>query len=298
MGVWRIRLVTGTAMAACYAAALEELCSTVSWIDMDEDGLVEVEAITEEGEPDRETVMHCLQTVAEGAGVVLPEVRIEPLPDEDWLAMSYRSFPPRTLGRYWIYGSHVTEDVPEGLWPLMIDAATAFGSGEHPTTAGCLLAIERLADEVASGAREKIVTVLDMGTGSGILSVAAVRAFGAGVRVTAVDIDPESIRMTGEHARANGVASFIAMEAGDGFNTPVARANAPYDLLLANILAGPLCEMAEAGAAVVKADGVIVLAGLLNTQAEAVIAAWAAQGCSLVSREEREEWTILVLVKS
>lgn len=283
--VWRIALTTTTTKAALYADALEELCPTVSWIDTDEDGFVEVEALAE-FEPERAAVEALLQKAVADP---LPPVSIAPLEHKDWLELSYQSFPPRTLGRFWIYGGHVTEAPPAGLWPLLIDAATAFGSGEHPTTAGCLLAIEEL---------EKLgpkTNILDMGTGSGILAVAAARAWGT--KITAIDIDPESIRVTRNHAEANGVLDHLVLEAGDGFNTPSAVKNQPYDLILANILAGPLTEMAPQGAPMLAAGGHVVLAGLLNTQAEMVTSAWVAQGLSLIKSWQREEWTILLLQK-
>lgn len=288
--VWRIALTTSTAKAALYAEALEELCPTVSWIDTDEDGVVEVEALAE-FKPDRPEVERLLRAVV---AEELPPVTIELLEHKDWLELSYQSFPPRTLGRFWIYGSHITEAPPAGVWPLMIDAATAFGSGEHPTTAGCLLAIEELHK---LGPKTNI---LDMGTGSGILAVGAARAWGTeagSTRITAIDIDPESIRVTRNHATANNVLHYMALAAGDGFNTELARAHQPYDLILANILAGPLTEMAPAGAAQLAPGGHVILAGLLETQAEMVLAAWQAQGLKLVSKWQRGEWTILLLQK-
>jgi ribosomal protein L11 methyltransferase len=284
--VWRIALTTSTAKAALYAEALEELCPTVSWIDTDEDGVVEVEALAE-FKPDRAEVERLLRAVV---AEDLPPVTIEPLEHQDWLELSYQSFPPRTLGRFWIYGSHITDAPPAGLWPLMIDAATAFGSGEHPTTAGCLLAIEELH---RLGPKTNI---LDMGTGSGILAVAAARVW-ENARITAIDIDPESIRVTRNHATANNVLHHMELAAGDGFNTELALAHQPYDLILANILAGPLTEMAPAGAAQLASGGHVVLAGLLETQAEMVLAAWQAQGLKLLNKWQRGEWTILMLQK-
>lgn len=288
--VWRIALTTTTAKAALYAEALEELCTTVSWIDTDEDGLVEVEALTED-KPDRADVERLLRTAIADD---LPPVTIELLEHKDWLELSYQSFPARTLGKFWIYGSHITEAPPAGLWPLMIDAATAFGSGEHPTTAGCLLMIEEL------GAIGPKTNILDMGTGSGILAVAAARVWGnqtGSSKITAIDIDPESIRVTKNHAEANQVLQFMELAAGDGFNTPLVATNKPYDLILANILAGPLTEMAPAGAAVLKAGGHVVLAGLLETQADMVISAWQAQGLKLLKKALHGEWTVLLLQK-
>lgn len=284
--VWRVRLTTSTKAAPRYAEALEDFCPTVSWIDTDEDGVVEVEGISEE-KLDQKAIRAALK--ASSSEAVGPIV-FEPLPQQDWLQLSFQSFPPKPLGRFWIYGSHETQKPPAGCWPLMIDAATAFGSGEHPTTAGCLAEIERLSK------RRKFKNVLDMGTGSGILAIAAVRAMGA--HVTAVDIDPESIRVTRNHGAANHLQNFLSLQAGPGYRTPLARQNAPYDLILCNILARPLRIMAKQAVAQLAPGGVIVLAGLLNTQANSVIEAYRTQGLKLLKRTPRQEWTILVMQKA
>ncbi len=282
--VWQIRLTTSTAHAPAYAEALEAFCPTVSWMDTDEDGVVEVDGITE-SKPDTKAVLAALRA----AHSPLPEVTIAPLGQQDWLLLSYQSFPPKRLGRFWIHGSHTTDKPPRGSWPLQIDAATAFGSGEHPTTAGCLAAIERITK------RETFGHALDMGTGSGILAIAALRA---GVKeVTAIDIDPESIRMTAIHGDANGVRARMHLQAGPGYRTPLVRTHAPYDLILCNILAKPLMTMAPAAARVIRKGGTIILAGLLNTQAAGVISAYRAQGFTLKHKDVRGEWTVLEMRK-
>lgn len=282
--VWQIRLTTTTQHAPAYAAALENFCPTVSWMDTDEDGVVEVDGITEE-QPNDKAILAALKA----AHSPVPKVSIAPLVQQDWLQLSYQSFPPKVLGRYWIHGSHATERPPAGSWPLQIDAATAFGSGEHPTTAGCLGFIERITK------RKTFKHVLDMGTGSGILAIAALRA---GVRdVTAIDIDPESIRMTAIHGKANRLLSRLRLQAGPGYATPLVQQRAPYDLILCNILARPLRVMAKAAARVIAKGGTIILAGLLTTQATSVISAYRSQGFILKTREARGEWTILELVR-
>lgn len=280
---YHVVFTTDTTKAQAYAEALETFCPTVSWIDTDEDGIVEVEGISETPFDDK-AVKAALQKAVKGK---LPPVTIEPLPDKDWLLLSFQSFPPKPLGRFWIYGSHETTKPPKGSWPLMIDAATAFGSGEHPTTAGCLLAIEKLSK------KKPYANVLDMGTGSGILAIAAARAMQS--KVTAIDIDPESIRVTGNHGKANKLSKYLKLAAGPGYDTPLAKKNAPYDLILCNILANPLKEMAPQAAGVIKKGGRIVLAGLLNKQARGVISAYEKQGFVLEEKVKREEWSILTL---
>lgn len=283
--MWHIILTTGVNQAEKYAEALEPVCDAVAWIDTDEDGIVEVEGICEQ-KPDAKIIAE----VFKNCGQAVPKYKIEKLPDTDWLKMSYQAFPSTKLGRYWIHGSHITDAPPAGSWPLQIDAATAFGSGQHPTTAGCLVALERLSKRVRKPKR-----TLDMGTGSGILAVGAARAFRK--PIYAVDIDPESIRVTDNHARANGVRKMMKLQAGNGFKAPLARSHAPYNLLLANILAKPLCKMSALGAKQVKQGGDIVLAGLLHHQAPAVVNFWRMQGAHLVRKDKRGEWTILTLRK-
>jgi ribosomal protein L11 methyltransferase len=280
--IWQIRLVTSTTHAPKYAGVLEDFCPTVSWMDTDEDGVVEVDGICE-SKPDTAAILAALKA----AHSPVPKVTIAPLVQQDWLQLSYQSFPPKPLGRFWIHGSHATEKPPAGGWPLQIDAATAFGSGEHPTTAGCLGFIERITK------RNSFRHVLDMGTGSGILAIAALRA---GVpQVTAIDIDPESIRMTAIHGSANHVRSRLHLQAGPGYATPLVQKKAPYDLILCNILARPLRVMAKAAARVIAKGGTIILAGLLITQAPSVISAYRSQGFILKTKQARGEWMILEL---
>ncbi len=155
---------------------------------------------------------------------------IEDLPDTNWLERSYQQFPPFNIGPFFIYGSHF-DGVPEtGQIPLQIDAATAFGSGEHGTTSGCLLILDQLkADGFTPDA------ILDMGCGSGILAIACRKLWDA--PVTAIDIDPESVRVTKNHAAANAVT--LDARAGAGF----AVVESTYDLTIANILPMPLKDM-------------------------------------------------------
>lgn len=284
--MWQILMTTDVKTAEKCAEALEPFCVAVSWIDTDEDGVVEVEGIAEE-KPSRSVIKAALEAAVAGA---IPPFTIGPLEEKDWLTLSYQAFPPKPLGRFWIHGCHVTEKPPAGSWPLQIDAATAFGSGEHPTTAGCLQALEQMSKRLRRPRK-----IMDMGTGSGILSVGAARAFRR--PVYGVDIDPESVRVAGNHARANHMHRMIRLQAGNGFKAPLSRQKAPYDLLMANILAKPLCLMSRAGAQQVKRGGTIILAGLLHSQAPAVTNYWRRQGAHLVRKQPRGEWTILTFRK-
>ena len=207
--------------------------------------------------------------------------RIEAAPRVNWLEHSYRQFQPFSVGPFFIYGSHYTDAPPVGALPLQIDAATAFGSGEHGTTAGCLLALGRLKEQGFAPAG-----ILDMGCGSGILAIAAARLWRE--NVTAIDIDAEAVIVTERHAEMNGVTHRIAASAGDGFAAPEARG--PFGLVIANILAGPLVAMAPDLVRATAPGGAFILSGMLAEQAEDVAAAYHALGCTLAESFPRGDW--------
>lgn len=216
----------------------------------------------------------------------LPPGVAEALPDVDWVAHSLAGLGVVRAGRFVLYGSHDAERalaVP-GI-RLKIEANRAFGTGHHPTTAGCLAAMSRLEDRGFS-------RVLDVGTGSGVLALAARRLW-PDASVLATDVDAPSISIAETNAAENGIdgiAFGIAMGVGDA-----ARAMAPFGLILANILAEPLIEIAADIAAVLAPDGVVVLAGLLAPQAEGVCAAYSAAGLQVLDRVEDATWPTLLL---
>lgn len=216
---------------------------------------------------------------------------IDPVPDIDWLEHSYQQFPPFSVGPFFIYGSHYKDGVPDGQMGLQIDAATAFGSGEHGTTKGCLQAmLELKAQGVCPW------NVLDMGTGSGILAIAAWKLWKT--PVLAVDNDEECIRVTERHRESNKVpagSADLTSAYGDGFASDIAQKKKPYELVIANILAGPLRDMAGDLKSVVDDNGYVILSGILNEQADSVIEAYQAQGLTLKKRFEVGEWSTLVL---
>jgi ribosomal protein L11 methyltransferase len=207
--------------------------------------------------------------------------------DADWLSKSYQQFPPFSVGPFFIHGSHFDGKVPDGQFGLQVDAATAFGSGEHGTTKGCLLAMTDLKD---SGACPW--NVLDMGTGSGILGLAAWKLWKT--PVLAVDNDPECVRVTEHHRSINKVpAGDFTSVTGDGFNTEIVTEKKPFDLIIANILAAPLKEMAPDLMAVSDENGYVILSGLLTEQADDVLSAY--RNFTLKKRYDVGEWTTLLL---
>lgn len=217
---------------------------------------------------------------------------VAPVPDKNWLEEVYEGLKPFSVGPFFIYGSHYDGDVPKGQIGLKIDAATAFGSGDHGTTKGCLQAMLDM-----KGRGNCPWNVLDMGTGSGILAIAAWKLWQT--PITAIDIDDESVRVAKKYRDLNGVnssASGMTCEAGDGFQTPLCQQKQPYDLIIANILAGPLIEMAADLKAVSDKPSTVILSGMLRTQASDVLNAYEAQGFTCEKQIDIDKWSTLVLL--
>lgn len=213
---------------------------------------------------------------------------LERLADADWVTMSQAGLEPIREGRFVVHTSAHAADVPPGGRAFLIEAGQAFGTGHHGTTSGCLAMLDGLAV-----AGKRFATVIDVGTGTGLLAFAAVELWPDAV-VIATDIDPTAVDVTRENAERNrveGVRLFVA----DGARDPAIDAAAPYDLVIANILAGPLVSMAPELAAIAAEDATIVLAGLLETQRDMVVAAYQACGCALEAVDRRGDWTVLQL---
>lgn len=216
---------------------------------------------------------------------------IETLEDRDWLAESYLALPPFTVGSFFIYGSHYDGEQPAEQIPLLIEAATAFGSGEHGTTAQCILAIEHAKN---SGFKPK--NILDMGCGSGILAAVAAKLW-PDVPVFAADNDPECVTVTQRHLASNEIFSVNSYQS-EGYDarSPVWE-DAPYDFIIANILAAPLIDMAAEQSKALAKDGYLILSGTLIEQEARVVAAYEAQGLKLVAEFPQGEWMTMLMRK-
>jgi ribosomal protein L11 methyltransferase len=242
-----------------------------------------------EERPGEAEISELLTDAAAEAGLKIEaqDWRIEPVADINWLEHSYRQFQPFTVGDFFIYGSHHDGAVPAGKLPLLIDAATAFGSGEHGTTAGCLRLLLALKDEGYTPRN-----ILDMGAGSGILAVASARLWGA--PVLAADIDEESVIVAARHAALNGVADKITCLQSDGFESPALKGKI-FSLVIANILAGPLIAMAADLCAATTPGGKIILSGMLAEQADEVRGVYEGLGCRSLKTLTIDPWTSLLL---
>ncbi|MCP2670926.1 50S ribosomal protein L11 methyltransferase [Maricaulaceae bacterium EIL42A08] len=209
-----------------------------------------------------------------------------PLPEEDWIAMSLAGLPSVEAGRFLVHGEHTADDLQPHHISLLIEAGPAFGTGHHGTTLGCLKAMDKLA---ADGLQP--TTILDLGTGTGLLAIAAKKLW-PDADILATDIDPVSVDETLINATKNSVS--FAAETADGFDH-AAFEGRTFNLILANILAGPLIELAPQVVARLEDGGTVVLSGLLEEQAEKVTAAYVAEGLSLKEQGLIEGWGTLVL---
>jgi ribosomal protein L11 methyltransferase len=240
-------------------------------------------------EPEIGTLTHQLEMLFATCGLSAPDIHLEKLPEIDWLQHVYEQLTPIEAGRFFVHGSHIKENIPTDKTAVLIEAAAAFGTGEHPTTKACLLAFDKLLEA------KQPRTILDMGCGSGILAIAAAKILPE-ADILGVDIDPNSVRVAAGHARDNSVDEAIRFEQSDGFSLPLIKKHRPFDLVFANILAQPLIEMAEEMAAV--AGGDIILSGFTTEQTAYVEKAYRMQGCAVHDRCVIDDWVALWLTKN
>jgi len=216
---------------------------------------------------------------------------VSELPETDWVAHVRRELHPVEAGRFFVYGSHDADRLPEGRIGLMIDAAMAFGTGHHATTQGCLRALDRL---LAAGVRP--ASVADIGCGTAVLAMAAAKVW-PGIPILASDIDAVAVETAAANVALNGLSGRIDCLEAAGFDHPGLRAAAPLGLVFANILKGPLIDLAPDMAAHVAPGGQVILSGLLTTQSPDVRAAYESAGFTLSEAGEIGEWTTLTLLR-
>jgi ribosomal protein L11 methyltransferase len=335
---WLLSTIVPVQDTAIFADTIDIYTDSLSIFEADSADTWSICAILGDGF-DRAALLSAISLAAAANQIPEPSINIRPLADTDWLSKVQGDFPPLRVGRIFLHGSHYKPQPGDGPIRLLVDAGMAFGSGEHQTTRGCLLALQDLqkrglnlrlspmgeADrpEPSEGqagegdystctvpspshcwrngprplpsGRGADIRILDMGCGSGILSLAAARLWRG--QVVAVDIDPEAVNVTRRNARINGVARHIVAGAGNGYAAPVMARQAGFDVIVSNILARPLRRMAPDLARALNPGGYAVLSGLLQRQAPAVIAAHQAQGLRLVKRYPIGDWQSLVMKK-
>lgn len=228
---------------------------------------------------------------AAARGIELPEFCKKLLTSENWLKDNVIEFAPVEVEDFLVYGIHEKQAPKTAKLPIKIYAATAFGS-EHQTTKSCLKAICELNRMKAPHAN-----ILDVGCGSGILSLGAAKLWGAETKITAVDIDQEAVWVTRQNALDNNVSDFVTAEVSNGYQAEIVQKNAPYDIIFANILARPLIDMAPDLAAALKPGGYAVLSGFINDQEDWVVNAHTNQGLKLVKIYELDNWRAALMEK-
>ncbi|HTW35252.1 MAG TPA: 50S ribosomal protein L11 methyltransferase [Rhizomicrobium sp.] len=215
------------------------------------------------------------------------DVHVALLPDQDWIKLSQEGLPPVRAGRFFVYGAHDKGRVPHGVIPMRIEAGLAFGTGHHETTALCLSVLSDLAKS------RRYRNVADIGCGTGLLAIGAAKLWKR--RVIASDIDPVAVEVARENAVANEVAPLVRTITADGMVNPELAAHAPYDLILANILAGPLTFLAPQISAGVARGGALVLSGVLRWQENLVTSFYRPHGLVLRNIRRAGPWSALLL---
>lgn len=272
-----------------FEAAFLTACRSVALFRDEPSDTWRVEGVRPQGASDDDfTGALALAAMVTGVDAALQSAPVEA---EGWLARTVQAFGEQEIGGdFLIRPTHVPPRRIYGRTVLVLDAGIAFGSGEHASTRGCLIAFARVAKD-----RRRMARVLDLGTGSGILAMAAAKRCKR--RVLATDIEPWSVRVAEQNAQMNGVGKLVRARLADGWAERHVRAGRPYDLVFANILARPLCAMAKHMAAGLAPGGTAILAGLLGTQARMVLAAHRRHGLTLERALPVGPWTTLVLRK-
>jgi len=284
--MWMIRGETTATAGAFWAEILEPLCLSVSFFEAEDPSFWVLEGLC-----DTAPNLTDFQAVLDASGTSTfspPSLSVVPLPEINWVEENRRSFPPLEIGSFYIYGSHHENPPPPGKRPLKLDAATAFGSGHHGTTSGCLLLLEDLAQH------HPWKRALDLGCGSGILAL-AMASLCPSASVWATDNDPEAIRVARENATINNKKKALRIQLSDGMEG--VTHDAPFDLIVANILATPLIVFAEKIVQHLSPLGHVILSGFLVSQQQEVAQAYEARGWSVEHSLVRDGWASVCLGK-
>lgn len=269
---------------AALGAAFDEEGLPVAVLEVDEDR--DIHEVSLYADDDVDAVEARLRDILAGLSLSKPIER-EALPDIDWVARSLEGLKPVRAGRFFVHGAHDRRKRHSGELAIEIEAGLAFGTGHHGTTAGCLEMLEQVIQ------REHPRNALDLGTGSAVLAIAVAKL--AHVPVLATDVDPVAVKVAAANARLNQVKGLIETVAAPGFHHPIFAARAPFDLIVANILARPLMRLAPQMAGHIALGGSIVLSGILERQRDAVIAAYVGQKFRHVRTLHREGWVTIHL---
>ena len=284
----RLHFITGKIEAERVFVALEmafeEEGLPIAVLEVDEDQDIHEVSLYTDGDVD--AVETRVKEVLAGLALSKPVER-EKLPDIDWVARSLEGLKPVRAGRFFVHGGHDRTKRHSGELAIEIEAGLAFGTGHHGTTAGCLEMLEKVVR------RERPRNALDLGTGSAVLAIAVAKL--AHIPVLATDIDPVAVKVAAANARLNHVKALVETVTAPGFHHPIFGKRAPFDLIVANILARPLMRLAPQMAGHIALGGSIVLSGILERQRDAVISAYVGQNFRHVRTLHREGWVTIHL---
>lgn len=291
MSVCKASFVVPAAERASWEDVLEERLGEAGFVvtsrEVSRDGPWRIELY---GEASERQVAQAIADAARSLGLPTPAWRREELPDTDWVAENQRSFQPFTVGPFWVHPSHIADGQPARTIALRIDAGLAFGTGTHATTRGCLELLATLdAGETANA--------VDVGSGSGILAIAMAKLWKR--PVLAGDNDAQAVAVARENAELNGVGDLCRFVHAAGLHAGELAARAPFDLIVANILAGPLAELSDSFASAIRPGGRVLLSGLLIEQAAGILSVYESCGFAFERRIDRETggawWRTLLL---
>jgi ribosomal protein L11 methyltransferase len=286
---WCVDVIAPTLNSAAFEDVLERHCAVVSSFLIPPDNRSRLQGVSETL-LNKDILYSELSKAASLLDVTISNFTIIPMAARDWVADNLAEFPPILVGPYYMYGSHIEGAAPSGSIGIKLDAGPAFGTGEHATTQGCLTAFDRLAKQ-----GNRYNRILDMGCGSGILSIAAAKTWRS--KTIACDIDPGAVQVASDNARVNNVKPLILTQAGNGFETAMVKTEAPYDMIVSNILANPVCAMASELAKCLQPKGTVILSGFLTVDARRVTANYIQFGLVLKAQINVNGWVTLIFRK-
>ncbi|MEN8236275.1 MAG: 50S ribosomal protein L11 methyltransferase [Pseudomonadota bacterium] len=285
---WKIELIVSRETISRFVELLEVGSASVAYFEKSEGNswCIQVWHATKPNSTDINARVALLATLLD---VPIPTVTIQEAPEKDWVQENLQSFPPIEIGCFYLYGSHIQSALPANKIAFEIDAGMAFGTGSHPTTQGCLLTLEKLAQNTDV----RISNVLDLGCGSGILAFACAKLWDC--PVMGIDNDPEAIAVAKENTLKNNISN-IELVVSEGFAELLPYLS--FDLVTANILANPLCELAPQMLEHTKPGGYVVLSGILKEQGERIVHCYQKTGFTLKDQITLGEWVTLTLQKA
>lgn len=287
--IWKLSIFCTPEQESLIEEAFADVCVAASSLLTAQENIHELEILFD-GQPDRQTLDEKLKKIAEETGKTLAPYRLASLGNLDWIKKVATELEPIEIARWTIFGAAFREAVSDKDHRIQIDATSAFGTGEHPTTRGCLLMLDDLLLQTPYGSNARM---LDMGCGSAILAMAFAQATGG--QALGIDMDADSVLIAKENVRVNDLMPNVRIENGEGYTNPIIAENGPYDLIMANVFADPLCDMAADLRKNLKIGGHAILSGILNEQAERVMAAHRQQGLTVREIKEHGAWSVLAL---